>query len=303
MAPRKRPWFRFYVEAVYDRKLRRLPPAQRWLWVVVLAMARQSPEPGTLLVAVGEPVTDEDLADAAGMRISDVRRGLSAMESIGLITKWEPFSPRVVVNWSARQYESDDVTSRTRRHRSTSTDTDNGTFHEVPMERSRNGDARADGTPPETETENRDRTPPSDSDSRPPTPADGGGGDVIEEAARILAKLEVDRRGAEIANPGGYLRSRTPAIRRDHEDAWHALLDHDPTTTAEQLVASLTRPTATETALDDTQRAGLALMQRDRSCPTCSGVGMAELDDGTYAPCPTCRPDDHRLATPQERTA
>ncbi|MCL6443142.1 MAG: hypothetical protein K6T83_06760 [Alicyclobacillus sp.] len=35
-------WFRFYTEAISDTKIRRLPPAQRWLWVVMLSLARKS---------------------------------------------------------------------------------------------------------------------------------------------------------------------------------------------------------------------------------------------------------------------
>ena len=42
-----RPWFRFYVEAMRDPKMRRLSPAERWLWVAVLAACRESWIPGS----------------------------------------------------------------------------------------------------------------------------------------------------------------------------------------------------------------------------------------------------------------
>ena len=66
-----RPWFRFYVEALSDRKLRRLTPAQRWLWVAVLGAARQSPIPGHLMVSEREPMDAHDLADKISGQIKD----------------------------------------------------------------------------------------------------------------------------------------------------------------------------------------------------------------------------------------
>lgn len=115
----KRPWFRFYVEAIHDRKLRRLVPAHRWLWVVVLAMARQSPDPGVLLMTSadgGEPLTEHDLIDAAALKPAEVRKGMREFERLGMVVNaggvWS------VSKWSERQPESDDVTKRTAKHRS-----------------------------------------------------------------------------------------------------------------------------------------------------------------------------------------
>lgn len=110
-----RPWFRFYVEAFADRKLRRLPPAQRWLFAAVLGAARQSPEPGRLLVADGDPFTVEDMADFAGMPTSDVRKGMAALVRAQLVEHkrgvWS------VPSWADRQYESDVSTDRVRQFR------------------------------------------------------------------------------------------------------------------------------------------------------------------------------------------
>ena len=55
-APAARPWFRLYVEAFQDVKLRGLSPAHRWLWMAILGIARQSCVSGSLLVAYGLPV-------------------------------------------------------------------------------------------------------------------------------------------------------------------------------------------------------------------------------------------------------
>ncbi len=83
-----------------------------------------------------------------------------------------------------------------------------------------------------------------------------GGGDVINEAARLLAEAEADRRDSEIANRTGYIRARTPAIRKDHEPAWRSLLAASPSMTAADLAAI-----GTPASIDDrTVKARLAMM-------------------------------------------
>ncbi len=138
MARPARPWFRFYVEAMRDPKMRRLTPAQRWLWVAVLAAARESCVPGALYIAPDVPMTWEDMADYAGMKHREVADGAALFGQLGMVRQgldgaW------VVTAWNERQYESDDVTVRTRKHRS------NGSDRNVPI--------TFPGTPPETETD------------------------------------------------------------------------------------------------------------------------------------------------------
>jgi hypothetical protein len=106
-----RPWFRFYTETFGDRKILRLTPAQRWLWAAILGAARQSPEPGVLLIAPGEPMTTGELARYADVRERDVEPALQLMESLGMIDGRNPIT---VPNFSHRQYESDCSTPRTR---------------------------------------------------------------------------------------------------------------------------------------------------------------------------------------------
>ena len=116
MARPQRPWFRFYVEATRDPKMRRLAPHHRWLWVSVLSAARESPIPGYLMVSEDIPYHAADLADYAGMKVKEVERGTDAMTELGMLEceheTW--FVPR----WSERQFESDVVALRTRKHRS-----------------------------------------------------------------------------------------------------------------------------------------------------------------------------------------
>lgn len=130
-----RPWFRFYVEAFADRKIRRLKPAQRWVWVAILGAARESHEPGSLYIAPGLAMTVRELAAYADVPEKDVASSLTAMESMSMITR--PNDLIVVTNWGARQFESDDVTKRTRDHK----------------ERSRERSNNVPGNAPETETE------------------------------------------------------------------------------------------------------------------------------------------------------
>ena len=169
MAPRKQPWFRLYVEAVTDMKLARLTPAQKWLWVVVLAAAKQSAIEGFLMLSEREPMTAVDLARMADMRERDVTEGLELMSRLGLIDVDRNLGAFQVVAWSRRQYESDNGTARTRKHRSKVVRwNDDGTFHQ----RSGNGDGTHQITDTETETET---TPPSPPPTLAAVPDPNGG--------------------------------------------------------------------------------------------------------------------------------
>lgn len=159
-----RPWFRFYVEAVHDRKLRRLKPEYRWLFVACLAAARQSPEPGVLLVGADDPMTVDDLVDFAGMPARAVELGMRALCAAGVLGFDEPRAVWFVPAWNDRQYESDDVTARTRRHRERSN------------ERGRNVPTAFPGTPPDTEA---DTDPPGGAEA-PPNP---------DQASRLIPEL------------------------------------------------------------------------------------------------------------------
>lgn len=115
MARPQRPWFRFYTEMPRDPKIRRLTPEQRWIWCCILAAARVSPEPGSLLLAPGVPMTAGELADLADVRRQAIKPLLAKTTLLGM-TRLEDATV-VVVNFKARQFESDDVTARTRKWR------------------------------------------------------------------------------------------------------------------------------------------------------------------------------------------
>lgn len=152
MAPPKRPWFRFYVEAVHDRKLRRLPPETRWLFVSCLAAARQSPFPGYLLITQDDPLEVADLVDFACLTSRQVETGMEALSAAGVIAWDDEFGCWWLPAWHERQFESDDSSERVAKARR---DADR------PLHRRYiNADVTPDVTPPETEadTETENRT-------------------------------------------------------------------------------------------------------------------------------------------------
>ena len=152
MSRPSRPWFRFYVEATTDRKLRRLAPAYRWCWVAVLTIARKSPRPGWLLVADEAhelaPVTVDDLMDEAALPRRDVEGAMTAFIAQGMVehtTLAGGVGVWRVIHWDDRQFESDSSTERVAKGRSKQQDCNTQTSLLV--------------TPPETETETESERP------------------------------------------------------------------------------------------------------------------------------------------------
>lgn len=158
MAPPRRPWFRFYVEAIHDRKLRRRPPGDRWLWVVLLAVARESVEPGALMIGSG-PASIEDLADLAALKQKDVESALAYFTLEGMLT--DDGSRLVVTKFLARQFESDTSAVRMAKHRGSDDDvtayqrhSDSVSPPDVTAMKRRSSRARVTDT---EETENREQ--------------------------------------------------------------------------------------------------------------------------------------------------
>jgi hypothetical protein len=141
MARPARPWFRLYVETVYDLKLRRQPPDVRWVWVAVLASARQSPRPGHLLVSERIPMTVEDLAEVAAVSTETAAKAIDIFIEADMLHR-DDESRMAVVNWASRQFESDSGKGSTT----------------VPStERPRNKDGtRTEPPSPDTETESEE---------------------------------------------------------------------------------------------------------------------------------------------------
>lgn len=279
MAPPRKPWFRFYVEAVHDRKLRRLTPAQRWLWVAVLAAARQSPVPGVLLVGEGQPMDAVDLADYAAMPVKDIEKTLPAFEKAGMLTNdgaWR------VTNWNERQFESDCSTERTGKHRAMQRQrNDDATFHQ----RSKNGDGTADRTRPEAEAEAEaelaQAIPVTHEGRRLPTAA---AAELVEQGLAILAERRLVANGS-VANPAGYRRAVSAGLRDEHNERismFAAGADGPAVFTPEAFADWLEPRHRGPEPRRDYER-------RPIGCDQCDH-GFNHLDDGAVTPCPNCHP-------------
>lgn len=74
-----------YTEIKHDRKLKRVPPGQRWLWIVIMTIASESPDPGWLLLSHGVPVTVEELADEATLPVEDAVSGIQVFIKLRML--------------------------------------------------------------------------------------------------------------------------------------------------------------------------------------------------------------------------
>lgn len=125
------PWYRFYTEAIHDRKLQRAG-AMAGLshceavgaWAILLALANDSPGElrGWLYIAPGYPLGLSDLAKAWVVDEAKAKIIVEAFEAMGLI-HLEPHGQHgskpawQVPAWQGRQFISDSSTKRTRAYR------------------------------------------------------------------------------------------------------------------------------------------------------------------------------------------
>lgn len=151
MPREQKPWFRVYLETFSDKKLRKLGVPQKWLWIAMLGASRESPEPGRLLITTGYPMTARDLAAYADVRLNVVTTALPIMERLGMIAM--DGDTITIPNWDARQFESDNVTARTQKHR------------EKTKERSNNVPTEDVGTLQTRSREQRRNAPDTDTDT------------------------------------------------------------------------------------------------------------------------------------------
>ncbi len=134
-------WLRLYTEITWDHKLRRLPPAQRWLWIAMMCVAGKSPRPGWLYLAEGVPAKLEDLADEAAINVKEVKAALAMFEQQHMIEFVEGVWH--LLNWNKRQFSSDLSTDRTRKWRQRERHSD---VTETSQERSREHSGDVPGT-------------------------------------------------------------------------------------------------------------------------------------------------------------
>jgi hypothetical protein len=80
-------------------------------------MARESPEPGWLLLRKNMPAQPADIADEANVPVDDAIRAIELFKSSSYEMLAEENGVLRVINWAKRQFENDSSTARVRRYR------------------------------------------------------------------------------------------------------------------------------------------------------------------------------------------
>jgi AraC-like DNA-binding protein len=118
------PWFRFYSEALTDRKIDRICRSLEQpkviiigAWTTLLALANDSPVRGLLLLTEEIPYTVEDIADELGLSKDLTLDILEQFGRFSMIHQDDGFDVFCLTNWSNRQFDSDNSTERVRRFR------------------------------------------------------------------------------------------------------------------------------------------------------------------------------------------
>lgn len=115
------PWFRFYSEALTDRKIKRV--CQRTgvpkalvlgVWAVFLSLANESPERGKLMFSEGMWLTEEEVLAETGLDIVTFNKIVREFHALNMISFTAGYE---IVNWDNRQFDSDNSTARVRRYR------------------------------------------------------------------------------------------------------------------------------------------------------------------------------------------
>ncbi|KKL06520.1 hypothetical protein LCGC14_2595200 [marine sediment metagenome] len=118
-------WFRVYSEVLHDPGVRRLPSGLFKDWVLLLCIANEGKPRGVL-----PPVAD--IAYHLNRSPARVESLLTDLQGRGLIDEVD--GSLVPHNWDKRQFESDDVAARVRKHRNGVTGNVTKPLHETPPE-------------------------------------------------------------------------------------------------------------------------------------------------------------------------
>lgn len=92
-------WFKLHHDIINDIKMRRFSIQEKWAWVVILCLASQSSDRGSIIA------DDEDIADACGY--SNVQDWLYFKDKLRTKGMVEPCEGGLTItNWEQRQYEN-----------------------------------------------------------------------------------------------------------------------------------------------------------------------------------------------------
>lgn len=167
-----------------NRKLRRLPVAQRWVYVAgVLAIASQSPLRGALLIADDEPATAEDIAQEATVKVADARAALSSFRKLGMLEVDEN-GIEWVHDWDAMNPspKPSDTPAAARERKRRQRDRERGAKRD-------NGVTSRDCHAPEVEVE----------EQQPPQPPASGGSNALRVVDEFAPAKPATKRRTDIA--------------------------------------------------------------------------------------------------------
>jgi hypothetical protein len=105
------PWFRLYSEFIHDPKMRRMPIAHRYAFIVLLCLASEATVRGVI-----SGLEDDDFAYELEVEVEDWLSLKAKFRVKGLIEIGEG-NAVFISNWDERQFESDSSTERSRKHR------------------------------------------------------------------------------------------------------------------------------------------------------------------------------------------
>ena len=244
-------WFRFYTEAISDKKLRRIARDNNesmahviGVWTIVLSMASDSPERGKLLISDEVPATIDDINDAAGCNVTATFQKLLVTGLVTVTVTDDGQNVYEVPAWERRQFESDSSATRVRRHRERKKAAQNDA-NVTPAKRYSN----APDTDTDTDTEGdnlpfTDPPPPAPKKSKPApkesNPAQAEMFGAIRDTCELNGKLHARRIGKAARDllAAGYTPEQVRSFRDWWlSDPWRA--EHTPVPTIAKLTEKL----------------------------------------------------------------
>lgn len=171
-----KPWFRVYNSILNDPKLLGLSLENQALFIKFLAVSN-------VVNAGGMLPKLEVISKMVGQRIDKVRSASRAMIDVGLLSEDASTKSLAIAGWKSKQFESDDATELSRRHR----EAKRNIAPPAGREYSKNG-PRTCATDTETDTE-KEREPPFFS------PSGIGGGEEAERGDAEGGPTAVDQDG------------------------------------------------------------------------------------------------------------
>lgn len=113
MSPRRFDSILVSIDIGASRTMRRLSVAERWTFVAgVLSLAAKSPIRGALLIARGEPVSTDDIAEQAGVTKAIAQGAMDKLIRLDVLEWDEEIGGYIVVNWNDYQREPKSSDSR-----------------------------------------------------------------------------------------------------------------------------------------------------------------------------------------------